>query len=603
MKKIFFVLFIILITHNVQASPNWLRINPSSDNSVTSFIDISSIKHTDKYVYYLSRIDIKSRKDSMVCWIKSDCKNNKNVLLECKDFDKNNIEYFDYAKDSSDLISFSSDSLIYDLHNSICYSESKETNQTHMADGVHKIYHKDGYLLSKLTYINGKLNGVATNYYPNGKIEQEAYFKDNIQEGPTKIYYKSGKLKQENNYKNGKANGLGISYYENGKIKGKTPLKNGKENGTAYFYFKNGKTEWVIPYKDGNEDGIVVQYYENGKIRQLTPYKNGVKDGYLTIYDNKGETVKVTHYKDGIIVGQRESVLANINKNDDDNIDWADSYIRNLEELIKSNWYPPKSDTSKNVEILFEIKRNGDIEYKKIINSSGDDDFDKNAISAIESIGKYEPIPSEYKRNSVPVEFTFAYNVESPIQDESDIIQKAVLLLKKCDFKDPYNIISGNNPTKKEYIIEFKNLKDIDNKYSNFDAIGWKKYGRLYIFINKKHKNSSPEALAALIAGRSIHVDEFDSINEETYAWLVEGYIWKTLSKNSIQKGNKLTKREGVITDLIESDLQGGSTLIKFIETNRGYINYPKQSKGYKDKEFYIKFNKLLDMYRQLNLY
>ena len=89
MKKIFFILCFLLITQTTQASLNWLRINPSSGDSIKLFIDITSIKRTNEYVYYLSKIDIESRKDSMVCWIKSDCKNNKNVLLECKDFNKN----------------------------------------------------------------------------------------------------------------------------------------------------------------------------------------------------------------------------------------------------------------------------------------------------------------------------------------------------------------------------------------------------------------------------------------------------------------------------------------------------------------------------------
>jgi len=600
MKKIFFILCFLLITQTTQASLNWLRINPSSGDSIKLFIDITSIKRTNEYVYYLSKIDIESRKDSMVCWIKSDCENNKNALLECKDFNKNKAEYFSYAKDSSDLISFSPDSLIYDLHNSVCSSDSKNSKKAPITDGIHNIYHKDGYLLSKLTYIGGKLNGVATNYYPNGKIEQEAYFKDNMQEGPAKIYYKSGKLKQETNFKNDKADGLSISYYENGKIKSKTPWENGKENGIAYFYYKNGKTEWVIPYKNGKEEGIVVQYHKNGKTRQLAPYKNGIKDGYLTIYDEKGETVKVTNYKNGTVAGEKENVLGNIYTRDNTNINW-DSFMRNLEKLIKSNWYPQKSDTSKSVEILFEVKRNGDIEFKKVLNSSGDDDFDKNAISVIKKVGKYQPLPSEYKRDSVPVEFTFEYNIESSEQNMDDVIEKAVLLLKNCNFSEPYSVISGNNPTKKKIIIEFKNLKEINDKYGDFDAIGWKKDKRLYIFINQKHKNSSPEALAALIAGRSINIDEFDSINEEIYAWLIEGYIWKALSKNSIQKDDDLAKREDTIVNLIDSDTYKGLTLIEFIERNKGYTGFPKESKGYKNKEFYLKFNNLLDMYQKLN--
>ena len=34
----------------------------------------------------------------------------------------------------------------------------------------------------------------------------------------------------------------------------------------------------------------------------------------------------------------------------------------------------------------------------------------------------------------------------------------------------------------------FKDLSEINEAYSTFDAIGWKKKGKLYIYINPKHE-------------------------------------------------------------------------------------------------------------------
>ena len=86
-------------------------------------------------------------------------------------------------------------------------------------------------------------------------------------------------------------------------------------------------------------------------------------------------------------------------------------YMRDLEQRIKRNWFPPKGDSSKRVVITFTIARDGRLLSKKITKSSGVPLADQAALKAIESTAPFRPLPPEFKGTSVPIEFTFDYNV------------------------------------------------------------------------------------------------------------------------------------------------------------------------------------------------
>ena len=86
-------------------------------------------------------------------------------------------------------------------------------------------------------------------------------------------------------------------------------------------------------------------------------------------------------------------------------------YMRDLEQRIKRNWFPPKGDSSKRVVITFTIAKDGRLLSKKIVKSSGVPLADQAALKAIESTAPFRPLPPEFKGTSVPIEFTFDYNV------------------------------------------------------------------------------------------------------------------------------------------------------------------------------------------------
>ena len=85
--------------------------------------------------------------------------------------------------------------------------------------------------------------------------------------------------------------------------------------------------------------------------------------------------------------------------------------MRELQRRIKMNWDPPKGNESKRVVLLFSIAKDGRLLGVKVYKSSGLQAADKAAINAVEMTAPFKPLPSEYKRSSVDIQFTFDYNV------------------------------------------------------------------------------------------------------------------------------------------------------------------------------------------------
>lgn len=171
------------------------------------------------------------------------------------------------------------------------------------------------------------------------------------------------------------------------------------------------------------------------------------------------------------------------------------------------------------------------------------------------------------------------------ITDDKNLIQ-AVELLKNTTGKYSHDAILGKNLTNRPMKIEFTNLGAINPMYANFDALGWKKKKDLYIYINEKHKDAPPEALCAILAHEAIHQDEYNSLNEETYAWTLEAAVWTQLSDDnpSLEKiSHPLVERENVIKKLFVKGEYTSKYINKFVITNKGYQNLPERSYGFEE--------------------
>ncbi len=166
-------------------------------------------------------------------------------------------------------------------------------------------------------------------------------------------------------------------------------------------------------------------------------------------------------------------------------------------------------------------------------------------------------------------------------------IMDALELMKGTIGNFSRNAILGNNLTQKEMKIEFRNLGAIKPDYANFDALGWKRGARLYIYVNQKHADAPAAALAALLSHEALHQDEFDSLNEETYAWTMEAAVFTQLLEKDtslVNNTHPLTYREQTLSKLFIKGDYSDKYIRKTVFSNPGYQNLPLRSPGYEDE-------------------
>lgn len=169
---------------------------------------------------------------------------------------------------------------------------------------------------------------------------------------------------------------------------------------------------------------------------------------------------------------------------------------------------------------------------------------------------------------------------------KEDRIIEALELLKDTVGKFSHDAIMGYNITHKPIAIKFKNLSEIKQEYATFDALGWRQAGKLNIYINSKHVDAPAAALAAILSHEALHQDEFDSLNEETYAWTMEASVWTQLcdkDKNVGDITHPLVARENILKKLLEKGNYTNKYIKKSVFSNPSYSKLPVRSPGFED--------------------
>ena len=200
---------------------------------------------------------------------------------------------------------------------------------------------------------------------------------------------------------------------------------------------------------------------------------------------------------------------------------------------------------------------------------------------------KVIPVPPDVK---VPAKFTqeyleYIYDEYKNVTNEQ-LIMIALDMLKGTDGDFSRKAILGYNLTGYPIKIEYKDLASINKSYADFDAVGWKKKKKLFIYINPKHENAPPAALAALLAHEALHQDEYNSLSEETFAWTMEAVVWKDLVAIYPEcnvESNSLVKRENTLKKLFEKGGNSPKYIKKSVYQNKGYQGLPLTSPGFKE--------------------
>jgi len=87
--------------------------------------------------------------------------------------------------------------------------------------------------------------------------------------------------------------------------------------------------------------------------------------------------------------------------------DVMNSYMKDMEHRIKSNWFPQQDSFKNKTVVTFQIMRDGTIKSSRVSESSGDKRFDGDAMKAVQSTGKVAPLPNNILGEYVDIIFTF----------------------------------------------------------------------------------------------------------------------------------------------------------------------------------------------------
>jgi antitoxin component YwqK of YwqJK toxin-antitoxin module len=96
--------------------------------------------------------------------------------------------------------------------------------------------------------IGGKKEGLMTDYYPDGRLKAERWFKNDQQTGRTVLYHPGGAIMEVQYYQDGKKEGGDTLFYENGRIQFAVEFHQEKKNGYLRKWSPEGDLVFEAKY-------------------------------------------------------------------------------------------------------------------------------------------------------------------------------------------------------------------------------------------------------------------------------------------------------------------------------------------------------------------
>lgn len=142
-------------------------------------------------------------------------------------------------------------------------------------DSVWLYYDDLGVMMSKENFVNGKKEGKALVYFPDGKIAEESAYKNDVKNGPFKQYFDGTRVKHETTYLNGQMEGKCSYYFPNGTTAATGYYKNGLRNGPWIYRESDGKIKEKELWENGQlaDKKKTDEFFAKNKVKDSEPAK------------------------------------------------------------------------------------------------------------------------------------------------------------------------------------------------------------------------------------------------------------------------------------------------------------------------------------------
>ena len=150
-------------------------------------------------------------------------------------------------------------------------------------------YYNNGRIQSELFIENGRPNGKAAFYHPNGAIASKGKYVNYLRDGKWAWTNPRGNIDSTQTFKNGKLNGK-ATYFANGELIVVQFYSDGDRHGTFKEFYSDGKKKVIGEYVQNLPHDTWTWYNEDRSKTRLVTFSRGVKHGYFKIW-NKGQLV------------------------------------------------------------------------------------------------------------------------------------------------------------------------------------------------------------------------------------------------------------------------------------------------------------------------
>ena len=155
--------------------------------------------------------------------------------------------------------------------------------------------------------VNNTFDSIYKEYYPNGVLKEEGFYKDCKYKFNNRSVYKSscGVGSEKDSIRYGTRNGEWKDYYETGRLKSTTNYFCGIEQGNFFYYYENGAIS-TVDFYDAGDLNISQEYNENKTLEEIIYYDKKFINGKRYKTTRTIEFYQNGNFKNETIVEEKE---------------------------------------------------------------------------------------------------------------------------------------------------------------------------------------------------------------------------------------------------------------------------------------------------------
>ena len=168
------------------------------------------------------------------------------------------------------------------------------------ADGLAETFDEDGKLRTRMTYVDGQLEGELLTFYPDGTVASRSLMTKGKFNGLSTYYYRDGKMRSTINQVNDAPDGEEREYHPDGRLAG---VRVYSDHGVLRSERQYGTDGVLLAQMQWNrrqrEQGMFRTWHGNGKPKQLVEYVDGVKEGWSRSWRDDGSVESACRFARG----------------------------------------------------------------------------------------------------------------------------------------------------------------------------------------------------------------------------------------------------------------------------------------------------------------